>query len=769
MAAAEPIFGIQTLLRGYDSIFDSLVQSVPPGSFYDISVRDQRPVVLWTSKPNLFSFETDNPGVPVRITAQRKGRYHPNVDAGNMVPDSYLVPQNRHTTFPISLGLGLNRLTAQEDVPNGRVKVFEVLATPNATYIQSTAREIYRSASLVDLQKQFLFSAYSTRLPEQTIRFQDLLAEVQSLQILAAKLLVRSAVHYPATTLGVRNAIESFSLNTPVLLPQRESSLYRTEESRIQRTHENLAGQEAHVWFPNRAVTRWLTFSRLADSLRNLFEIIDIRDDQIRLRYQGVEQLHRFDFDAAGANFLSNLSLANCFDKIDMNYSMSLQTLIKICCWSYTFDLSIPESNPLGGSRNTFDDPTPFDSGFPFDADPIDPFTDGWVGWSLSGRFELDAPSSPLAELALDTSVQPALSYGGPACVYNGPYTQMLNQQRVDFDVLFPVAASGLWDAYTAGPIVQLGLQLPPGPFQAGTILPPFVLNPYPQYTVVQYEDANGMTNPAGAGTIAIQESAGGALTIVPGILGGFATLSLTPTRAGPAITWGLVDGLLTGISEAREVLPGPFTALDVGAIPNQSIGVLFFVPVQARDVYGNAVTDVGVNTKVAISGLGLSGIAVETTQTLTAGEALAALAAVYISDGTDGRNAGQVYGLDPDYPGRADFIGFAQAAALEGNPVVVQEAGLAIGFSGLTPGATLYGSLTIPGAYQTTPPGSDIVVLGTAQTATTVLINSLTPPSFDLVNGVGVVGIRIYAAGVGQLRFKLLPVQQDSNVLTVA
>jgi hypothetical protein len=569
-------------------------------------------------------------------------------------------------------------------------------------------------------------------------------------------------VHFPATEVGVRNTIESFSLNTPVLISQREPLPYRIEMSRIQRTHENLAGKEAHVWFPNRAVTRWLTFSKLADSLRNLFEIVEVRDDLIRIRYQGREQLHRFDFDAPGENFLSNLSLTECFDKIDMDFSMGMQSLIRICAWAYTFDLAIPEDRPLGGSRNTLDGPIPLDSGYPFDADPIDPFTDGWVGWSLSGRFELDAPSSQQAELALDTHVNPALSYTGPDCVYPGPYTQMLNQQRADMEAAFALSASGLWDDYVAGPIVGLGIELPPGPLQAGTPVAP--------YGVVKYVDALGMINTAGAGAIAVQESNGGVLTNVLAITGGFKIFVLTPTKAGPAIQWSLVDGLLTGLSEPREVLPGPFAALDLSAIGNQALGALFSVSVQALDAYGNLVTDVGVNTKVVVEGLGHTGIAVETTQTLTAGEAMPANTAVYLSEtGDTGRNVGQVYRLDPDFPNRGDFLGFTQAACLEGDPVVIQEAGLRVGFSGLTPGDTLYGSLSSPGEFQTTPPLTDIVTLGTVLTSSTVLIDSLTPPSFDLVNGFASVGIRIYAAGAGQLRFKLLPVQADSTAFTVS
>ena len=83
---------------------------------------------------------------------------------------------------------------------------------------------------------------------------------------------------------------------------------------------------------------------------------------------------------------------------------------------------------------------------------------------------------------------------------------------------------------------------------------------------------------------------------------------------------------------------------------------------------------------------------------TLTAGETLAALDAVYLEPTLTQGTAGRVYKMDADVlvkSTQAFFVGFALAAASAAANVAVQTAGVVSGFTGLTTGAMYYASAT--------------------------------------------------------------------------
>lgn len=591
-------FEIQPRLRGYDDLFAQMVGAVPPGTFYDFA----RPIVMWRRTPISFILTTDNPSYPVRITRERLGDFDIGVDQGNQVDETLVVPQpgSLQTLFYLTLGRGRNRLTAQEILPNGvgRSQVLEVVATTNSVIFETFGREIFKSTDRADQQKAALFSRYSTRLLDQLSGVGDILPDLQTLKILSTKMLIRSFVHFPATRLGVRNEIEAVSLNTPVFQNQRASSVPQVETERIMRAIENLAGQEAHVWFPNLAVTRWLAFIRMANSFKNNFEIIDVRDDYVTIKYKGRTNVHHFDYDAFGQNFLTNLSLSDCFSNIDVTMGLTMRSRMQIPCWTYRFDSSITPETAIGLVRSSWDIGIPLDSNIPFDADPTDPWNDGFIGWSYSGRFEQGPAVYPL-----DDMVQPALGWVGQDPAYNGPYTQLLNSNRSDMQIDYLVTASGVMDDYVGGPIVGLRADFDNTnvgvehneirTFTAGQNI----------LLCVKFVDSNMMANISGAGIIRIIEPLTGVQEFAP-VSAGFVYIYYAPTVATPSTVFNLLDitgGTLTGTSDPFEVLPDVFAGLTVTSIANQTVGVPFSVTVQAVDQFGNPVTDVGVDTLVHV------------------------------------------------------------------------------------------------------------------------------------------------------------------------
>jgi hypothetical protein len=581
-------FSIQVPLRGYDTLFTDLINAIPSGTFYDFT----HPIVLWQSKPNLFIFNTDNYNVPVQVICQRTGDYKTGVDQGNLVSSTFITPLNPQTSFSLTLGLGLNRIVAQEMIQGGRQTILDVVATPNELIVDSIATQINVSQTTLANVESALYSDYSTRLLDQVIQFQALLPDFQSLRILATKLVVRGMVHFPAEYLGVNNVISSFTLNNPVYQTQRQSSNYQIERNPIMRAQEAFAGMEAHLWFPNTLITRWVAFTRMANSLRSLYTLKSVSDIEVDLTFQGREQIHTFDLTSPGASILSSV-FTNCFNSIQIQMTSSFKLNHKIFVWSYPFDEFVTALTAIGVGRSSFDLGIPFDSGIPLDQDPVDPFTDGWIGWSLSGRFERDVSDTSLARYSLDTGVDPSpLFTGNQGTVYPGPYTQMMNSMNYEIDLDSSVQINSSqtnWDSYTSGPVTGLGLQIPFGPFQAGV----------PVLAYAKYVDAKGMSNLSGSGFIEVQEL-NGTSEQVP-VASGFQAFELTPTVAGPHQTWALSDGTYTAVSESREVLPGGFAAFRISTIGPQVKGVPFLVSIQATDAYGNDITDVGINTKVTI------------------------------------------------------------------------------------------------------------------------------------------------------------------------
>ena len=110
----------------------------------------------------------------------------------------------------------------------------------------------------------------------------------------------------------------------------------------------------------------------------------------------------------------------------------------------------------------------------------------------------------------------------------------------------------------------------------------------------------------------------------------------------------------------------------------------------------------------------------------LTAGETLAALDAVYLEPTLTQGTAGRVYKMDADVlikSTQAMFVGFALAAASAAANVNIQISGVVSGFTGLTTGAMYYASSTA-GAITATKPLHPLPV-GIAISTTQLLINT--------------------------------------------
>jgi len=142
-----------------------------------------------------------------------------------------------------------------------------------------------------------------------------------------------------------------------------------------------------------------------------------------------------------------------------------------------------------------------------------------------------------------------------------------------------------------------------------------------------------------------------------------------------------------------------------------------------------------------------------------TAGEALSANDAVYVSDGSGGLTAGRWYKTDSDNTYSSTLpqaVGFAPSAIASAAAGSIRMSGRLTGLAGLTPGSTYYVSAT-PGAITSTAPANQRI-LGVADSATSLVIATsvLTPAS---ATAAGIVSLAAQTLGSGVKTFTSAPV----------
>jgi hypothetical protein len=403
--------------------------SAPRGLFYQV----QGNIVPFTPQPTVLRIETDRVGEAINIRLEKSDLVGAGVDVRDNEDSYTVVAASQVVTTGIQLGRGENRITVTvAGRPDERAFLI-VRATSIVSFWESFARVIFQDAfKIIDEQQRAISSKLATRLLEPVIPFGDLLPDIQSLQILATRLASKGLIHSVGSQLGVTDLIKSLSLTTPVYrnIDKDTDDLWPSLDPWVP-VASQFGGQEAHVWIPNVGITSWLAFLHFIANQPDIYEIIKITEREVIVRYQGDIQRHLFDFDAFGTEFLTILSSSECFKSIIVTVSMDVEIGFSICAASYTFDLFVDADNLLGNCRRTFDINVPLDTDCNFDADPIDPFTDGWLNLSLTGRFEQDSPATH----PLDTFVVPSSTYTGSVCGYEGYYTQMVSNAKYEIDL----------------------------------------------------------------------------------------------------------------------------------------------------------------------------------------------------------------------------------------------------------------------------------------------------------------------------------------------
>jgi len=438
----------------YDDIILSMQKNnipwvAPKGMFYLLDGL----ISPFTPNKTTLNIETDYwyIGDVLSITVAHIGDYGTGIDIRQM-QDSYTVgiPSTKFTTS-INLCRGKNLISVKT---KNETASLIVNATTIVSLWEAFARVFYSvSGRIINEQKDAINSITATRLLEPFVSFQGLLPSVQSLKTMALKFLAKGLIHSVGTDTGIESIIKALCLTTPIYKAMDKDTfeIFPSLDPWT-KSASQFSGHEAHVWLSDIDITSWLAFLGYISNQPDLYEIISITETDVVFKYQGIVQRHNFDFGRIGADSLLIQASTECFKSIFIKVFMESEVFVSMCAAAYTFDLFINENGLIGDYRKSLDRSIPFDSGLSFDSDSVDPFTDGWIGLPLTGRFEQDMP---IRSHPLDSFIS---EYPHTFCSYEGWYAQVICNHKVDMDVIFDVTASGYIQASKA-----LILQSPDG------------------------------------------------------------------------------------------------------------------------------------------------------------------------------------------------------------------------------------------------------------------------------------------------------------------
>lgn len=285
------------------------------------------------------------------------------------------------TILNVELDQGYNTLYVTQGTNTFQTRL---IAAFYAVFLGAFAEETYGALERdIEVFEQHFRSYFSTRITEHQIQWSDLLPSSFAYRTLLGKIGVRALVNESSKDRGVEDIVSVTTLSNPYVLPTTADDNVQAPFP-LYTESQDFAGDEFHVWYPNSCVAAWHGFVRLLDMFRtDELYLIGASDEKVTLSHEGNVYDHYFDTEDAQCVQLVDPCAVETYVYATLTSSLD----IWLCPWSYPFDVSV--SIPLGRAR--FDQDNPFDTGTPLDSMELTAPLDGWMGVSLSNRF--DAPS----------------------------------------------------------------------------------------------------------------------------------------------------------------------------------------------------------------------------------------------------------------------------------------------------------------------------------------------------------------------------------------
>lgn len=405
-------------------IYDGDPFGAPKGTFYILS----RDTIPYVPRPTSFRIETNRIGENLKIYINRLNVPDNDNRMLDLLDEIDYTPQSSISTVSITLGSGLNIINIQTVSGSYEENIIKVETNNIVTFWQAFLQDYYTNViKKIDNQKNSINSLYATRLVEPFLPIQDLLPETQSFKSITTRLAIVNFLHSAGTNEGTNDILKSLTLGTPIYKSMDKDTFdFDPDADPWTNLASQFYGTEAHAWIPNYGITKFICLIKYLSANPSNYQILEINEQQIRYMYQGLLRTHNFDLDRYGSDFLQSLTRSECFNNIRVSLTKSIIKTFRFKSASYTFDLVL--NHPIGKARKSFDINVPLDQNLPFDSDSVDPFTDGWLGWSLSGRFG----QYENQQFYLDSFVAHTPPHYGDPWAYDSNLVQCLFNMRSD-------------------------------------------------------------------------------------------------------------------------------------------------------------------------------------------------------------------------------------------------------------------------------------------------------------------------------------------------
>lgn len=395
-AKLNDVLSIAPQATGSTPTCNRLLDSVPTSNF----ILKRQYTVPYSFNATVFELRAVTPTTPVEVVVLRKGLAGDPTETQRYV----VVPQTETYLISLRLGRGINTVSVFDQY--GRSDTIVVATATYAAVLCAYAREIYNvSRVTVDEQQTAIFSPVSTRLAEPLLRLTDLLPDVRSQQVLAAKLAIRSIVSDPGRHIGVRDVLAALTLSTPIFVPQQPDEQYFDPIARpMFNSQEAFGGVEAHVWPANACVQQWLAFIQYIQNV-DAFQVLEVSESEVLFRDQnGDVQRHIFDFTAEACSLTTLALQALCFDTIDVFVAINSTTSIAICAAEYPTDMRPTPQHRVYALPDEVNVELALDPGF-----------DGYTDFAITKHWDGGTPLDSLG-------AGPSVASGVTTCLYDDGY-----------------------------------------------------------------------------------------------------------------------------------------------------------------------------------------------------------------------------------------------------------------------------------------------------------------------------------------------------------
>jgi len=282
--------------------------------------------------PFILEVTSDLVGIPIEIIRNTQSL-------------QVVIPTAELTTLYLRLESGYNRIQARSAA--GETFELFVGATTYAALLQGIAHELYQNVEInITALENTVRSPWNPKLVEHLVPwFQDLPSS-NAMRAQATRMSMRAAINEAGTTRGVMDFMASLSSQTPIAVRLRnDPSYYDPIINPLFSSPNEFSGSEFHIWIPNYCLAPWEATPKLVSNVE-VYRLIDIRDKQIRLTYEGLDETHTLDSDAYGCSLANAIELQGCMYNIWSWVKLGIRLAWASCAYQYPFDVMV--ENPLG-------------------------------------------------------------------------------------------------------------------------------------------------------------------------------------------------------------------------------------------------------------------------------------------------------------------------------------------------------------------------------------------------------------------------------------